>query len=311
MPDLVALLGPTAVGKTQVSIRLAEMLSGEIVSADSRLLYRGMDIGTAKPTAEERARVPHHLIDVTDPERPWSLATYRQAALKAIGDIHRRGWLPLIVGGTGMYLTAILEGWSPPPRAETADLRRQLFEFAEQHGSQALHTRLAKLDPTEAEKIDHRNVRRVVRALEIYHVAGVPPSQLKVKRAPPYRILRVGLTLPRTELYARIDARIEDMLMGGLVDEVRALLARGVPPKLPAMTAIGYRQIIDHLKGEISLEEAVKQIRRQTRQFVRRQANWFKNNDPQIHWFDARPGVEQAIAELIQRWLLGVGDRPE
>jgi tRNA dimethylallyltransferase len=308
-PDLVALLGPTAVGKTQVSMRLAELISGEIVSADSRLLYRGMDIGTAKPTSEERARVPHHLIDVTDPERPWSLATFRQAALKAIRDIHQRGRLPLIVGGTGMYLTAILEGWSLPPKAEDADIRRQLFEFANQHGSQALHSRLANVDPAAAEKIDHRNVRRVVRAMEMYQVTGVPPSQLKKKRTPPFQILQVGLTLPRPELYARIDARIDDMLEAGLVDEVRALLARGVSPELPAMTAIGYRQIIDYLKGEISLEEAVKQIRRQTRQLVRRQANWFKDKDPQIHWFQARPGVEQEIADRIRHWLKGAEDR--
>ena len=308
MLPLIAIVGPTAVGKTEISIHLAEQLNGEIVSADSRLLYRGMDIGTAKPSLEDRARVPHHLIDVTEPENPWSLGLFRRAAHVAVESIHLRGRLPFLVGGTGQYVSAILEGWSPPPKSDDPDVRSKLEDFASAHGSQALHERLAEVDPDTASRIDHRNVRRVVRALEIYHVTGFPPSQQRVAQPPPFRVLRVGLSLPRSELYARIDARIDAMLETGLVKEVEGLLARGLSPDLPAMTAIGYHQIADYLQGVIGLDEAVHRIRRATRQFVRRQSNWFKANDPQIHWFEARQGVEERIEGLIRTWIGENGD---
>lgn len=308
LPPLVAIIGPTAVGKTEISIHLAEQLNGEIVSADSRLLYRGMDIGTAKPSPEDRARVPHHLIDVTEPENPWSLGLFRRAAHEAIEAIHLRGRLPFLVGGTGQYVLAILEGWSPPPKSDDPDVRSELEDFASAHGSQALHERLADIDPDTASRIDHRNVRRVVRALEIYHVTGFPPSQQRIVQPPPFRVLRVGLSLLRSELYARIDARIDAMLETGLVKEVEGLLARGLPPDLPAMTAIGYRQIAGYLQGVISLDEAVRQMRRATRQFVRRQSNWFKADDPHIHWFEARQGVEESIEGLVRTWLGENGD---
>ena len=303
LPPLVAIIGPTAVGKTEISIHLAEQLNGEIVSADSRLLYRGMDIGTAKPSPEDRARVPHHLIDVTEPENPWSLGLFRRAAHEVIEAIHIRGRLPFLVGGTGQYVLAILEGWSPPPKSDDPDVRSELEDFASAYGSPALHERLADVDPDTASRIDHRNVRRVVRALEIYHVTGLPPSQQRIVQPPPFRVLRVGLSLPRSELYARIDARIDAMLETGLVKEVEGLLARGLPPDLPAMTAIGYHQIADYLQGVISLDEAVRRMRRATRQFVRRQSNWFKADDPHIHWFEARQGVEVSIEELVRAWI--------
>lgn len=308
LPPLVAIIGPTAVGKTEISIHLAERLNGEIVSADSRLLYRGMDIGTAKPSPEDRARVPHHLIDVTEPENPWSLGLFRRAAHEAIEAIHLRGRLPFLVGGTGQYVSAILEGWSPPPKSDDPDVRSELEDFATAHGSQALHERLADVDPDTASRIDHRNVRRVVRALEIYHVTGFPPSQQRKVQPPPFRILRVGLSLPRAELYARIDARIDAMLETGLVKEVEWLLARGLPPDLPAMTAIGYHQIADYLQRVISLDEAVRRMRRATRQFVRGQSNWFKADDPHIHWFEASQGVEVSIEELVRVWIGANGD---
>ncbi len=290
-------------GKTETAIRLAERLDGEIVSADSRLLYRGMDIGTAKPTSQQRARVPHHLIDVADPEKPWSLALYQQAGLQALRDIRARGRLPFLVGGTGQYVRAVVEGWSPPPRPPDDRLRRDLEAFAAEHGPEALHRRLAEVDPARAAEIDPRNVRRVVRALEIYALTGVPPSRLRRRQPPPLDPLWVGLTLPRPELYARIDERIERMLKARWLEEVRRLLARGLTPDSPAMSAIGYRQLARHLQGEISLEEAVREIRRATRQFVRRQANWFKADDPRIHWFEARPAVEDQIEALLRRWL--------
>lgn len=302
---LVAIIGPTAVGKTGISIRLAERLGGEIVSADSRLLYRGMDIGTDKPSREDRSRVPHHLIDVTDPDQPWSLAIYRREAINAIDAIHQRGRLPMLVGGTGQYVTALLEGWIPPPKSGDPSLRQRLENYAKKHGSAALHKQLEEIDPTSAAKIDHRNVRRIVRALEIYHITGFPPSQQRSNQPPPYQDLRVGLTLPRPELYARIDTRIDAMLDAGLIAEVEELLERGYAPDLPAMSAIGYRQITDHLRGSISLDEVKSQIRKATRQFVRRQSNWFKQDDPRIHWFDVRDDVIDRVESLIRTWLKG------
>jgi tRNA dimethylallyltransferase len=278
-------------------------LGGEIVSADSRLLYRGLNIGTDKPSKETRSRIPHHLIDVTDPDQPWSLAIYRQEAIDVIDAIHQRGRLPLLVGGTGQYVTALLEGWIPPPKSGDPSLRPRLKNYADQHGSEALHKQLEEVDPTSAAKIDHRNVRRVVRALEIYHITGFPPSQQRSNQPPPYRVLRVGLTLPRPLLYARIDARIDEMLDAGLIVEVEELLERGYALDLPAMTTIGYRQIIDHLGGSISLDEAIRQMRKATRQFVRRQSNWFKQDDSRIHWFDVRDDVIDRVESLIRAWL--------
>ncbi len=300
---LVVILGPTAVGKTEISIRLAERLQGEIVSADSRLVYRGMDIGTDKPDLEARARVTHHLIDVTYPDEPWSLSAHQKAAQMAIQEIAGRDKLPFLVGGTGQYVTAILEGWEPPPRSEDDSLREELFQFAKDQGAKALHARLRATDPETAERIDYRNIRRVVRALEICQLTGSPASDIRRKHAPGYHDLRIGLDLPRSKLYARIDARIDAMLEEGLVEEVRSLLESGYSADLPAMSAIGYRQIVSHLQGEIGLEIAVRQMRRQTRQFVRRQANWFKLGDERIHWFEAKEGIEREIEALIRKWL--------
>lgn len=303
MQGLVAIVGPTAVGKTQVSIEVAAALGAEIVSADSRLLYRGMDIGTAKPTAAQRKQVPHHLIDVAEPEEAWNLVRFKRAASQAIAKIQANGRLPLLVGGTGQYVTAILEGWAPPPAAGDESLRRVLESFAELHGPDALHERLKQIDPTSASEIDAANVRRVARALEVFELTGSAASELRDAEPPDYRILRIGLNLPRDELYRRIDQRIDRMLLAGLVEEVQRLLDRGISPDHPPMSAIGYKQIVAHLRGEISMAVAVQQMRRRSRQFVRRQANWFKANDPRIEWFEARQGVAQRLIERIRAWL--------
>lgn len=304
---VVAIVGPTAVGKSERALVLAERLDGEIVSADSRLLYRGMDIGTAKPSREQRARVPHHLIDVAEPEESWSLARFRSAALDAIRTIQERGRLPFLVGGTGQYITAFLEGWMPPPRAGDERMRQTLERFAADHGPMALYARLEAVDPETAAAIDPRNVRRVVRALEVFEATGVPMSRAKRREPPPFDVLRIGLTLPRRELYGRIDARIEQMLQAGLVQEVRSLLRRGLSPKAPALSAIGYRQIVEFIEGQVDLDEAVRRIRRATRQLVRHQANWFKPGDPRIHWFESRTGVEDSIEILVRHWLAAQG----
>ncbi|MGD8813041.1 MAG: tRNA (adenosine(37)-N6)-dimethylallyltransferase MiaA [Anaerolineales bacterium] len=300
---VVVLLGPTAVGKSDTAILLADSLHAEIVSADSRLLYRGMDIGTAKPTSDDRRRVPHHLIDIADPNDTWSLVRYRSAAKAALQEIHSRGHLPMLVGGTGQYLMAILEGWEPPPKPPDEEFRLAMEALAEAEGPEVLHQRLEGIDPQTAARIDFRNVRRVIRALEIHHITGLPPSNVRRKKPSGLLDFRVGLQLPRPELYARVDTRIDAMIEAGFVDEVRSLLATGVSPQAPAMSAIGYRQIVRFLQGEISEQDAIRDMRRATRQLVRKQANWFKADDPRIHWFLATPGVEASILELIRNWL--------
>jgi tRNA dimethylallyltransferase len=289
-PSLIVLLGPTAVGKTDLAIQLADRLDGEIVSADSRLLYKGMDIGTAKPTPEQRARVPHHLIDVTDPDQPWSLTLYQRAAHEAINGIHARSRLPILVGGTGQYIRAIVNDWRIPKIKPDAPLRHVLENWADEIGSDGLHARLATLDPKAATKIDYRNIRRTIRALEVIFRSGRLFSDQRLYGKSAYNTVQIGISMPRPELYARIDSRIEAMLAAGFVGEVNTLLSRGYAPDLPTFSAIGYREIIDHLLGETTLEQAVTIIKRRTRQFVRRQANWFKEDDPQIHWIQA--GIE-------------------
>jgi tRNA dimethylallyltransferase len=300
---LVTIIGPTAVGKTEAAIQLAERLNAEIISADSRLFYRGMDIGTAKPTPAEMARAPHHLIDVADPNDVWSLARFQQEAQRVIAEVHARGRLPLLVGGTGQYVRAVIEGWTPPPAAPDTRLRDALAAWAEQVTPDGLHARLARLDPESAASIDPRNVRRTIRALEVILSTGRRFSEQRQRADSPYRLLILGLIRPRDELYARIDARIAAMFAAGFVDEVRALLSRGYTPKLPTLSAIGYQQVCAYLQGEMSMDDVVMLMKRQTRQFVRRQANWFKADDPQIHWFTASENAVDSMAQAIQDWL--------
>lgn len=301
---LVVLLGPTAVGKTELSLQLAERLGMEIISADSRLLYRGMDIGTAKPTPEELARVRHHLVDVADPDETWSLARYQQAAHAAIVSINLSGKTPLLVGGTGQYLRAILQGWTPPKLKPNPELREALEAWAAADGAEALHAHLALLDPPAAANIDYRNLRRTVRALEVILSTGAAFSEQRSIEESPYTVLQIGLMRPRPELYARIDARIQAMLEAGWLDEIRGLLAAGYDAELPSLSAIGYRELIQHLRGELSLEEAVMLIKRHTRAFVRRQANWFKPDDRQINWVEVGEGdVVGEVGSAIRGFL--------
>ncbi len=298
-PRVVLLVGPTAAGKTALALELGRRLPLEIVSADSRYLYRGMDIGTAKPTPAERALNPHHLIDVTTPDRPWSLAEYQSAALAAIGDILTRGRLPLLVGGTGQYIRALVEGWQPPPGDPSGQLRAKLEAQLAETGPEPLVQRLREIDPVSAAVVDLRNPRRVLRALEVALLTGESFVGQRRKSPPPYDFVWLGLTAPRPELYARIDARIDAMLAAGLVAEVQALAAQGYGWDLPAMSALGYRQIGAYLRGECSLDEAVARLRRDTRTFVRRQANWFKAGDPAIRWIEAGPDAARKILESL------------
>jgi tRNA dimethylallyltransferase len=302
LPPLVVILGPTAAGKTEIAIQLAERLEGEIVSADSRLFYRGLDLGTAKPSPAERARVPHHLIDVAEPQEAWSLVLFQQEARRVMAEIHARGRLPFLVGGTGQYIRAVTEGWQAPAAQPDPRLRAALEAWAEQIGPLELHARLASLDGRAGEQIEARNLRRTVRALEVIFSTGRPFSAQRRMGEAPYKLLTLGLTRPRPELYARIDARIEAMFAAGWVDEVRGLLAQGYAPSLPSLSAIGYPQVIDYLQGKTTFAEMVMLIKRLTRQFVRRQANWFKESDPQIHWFTAGQGTRQAMERAIRAW---------
>ncbi len=302
---LVVIIGPTAVGKTEISIPLAERLEGEIVSADSRLFYRGMDTGTAKPTPEERARVPHHLIDVADPHETWSLSLFQRATSEAISGIHARGRTPFLVGGTGQYVHAVTRGWTPPAAAPDMTLRAELESRAKSEGYQQLYEELQQLDPAAAERIDPRNVRRTIRALEVIRLTGRKFSEQRGQAEGPYRLLTIGLTRPRPELYARADARIESMFAAGLLEEVQGLLNSGVSPDLPAMTSIGYRECVKVLQGGLTVEEAKIQIRRATRVFIRRQANWFKLDDLSIHWFEAFPTPINMIEVLLRKFLTG------
>ena len=308
---VVVLVGPTAVGKTALSLQVAEALQAEIISADSRLFYRGMDIGTAKPTPAERGDIPHYLIDVADPDQTWSLALFQREAKAIIADIQARGKLPLVVGGTGQYVRAITEGWQVPAQQPDTRMRAALESWAAEIGGEELHRRLALLDPQAAHAIDWRNQRRTVRALEVIFNSGRPFSAQRTKGSLPYQYKLIGLKRDRTDLYARVDARIEGMLVDGFEMEVRALLDKGYSAEAPALSAIGYREMIEYVQGKISLEEAVLLIKRRTRVFVRRQANWFKESDARIRWFDAARVTGEAIIDFImsgEGWLAAEGD---
>ncbi|HET6846222.1 MAG TPA: tRNA (adenosine(37)-N6)-dimethylallyltransferase MiaA [Anaerolineales bacterium] len=301
-PLVVMLVGPTAVGKTDVSLQLARALDAEIVSVDSRLFYRGMDVGTAKPTPDERKQIPHHLIDLVEPDETLSLADFRMHAQRAIEGIISRGRLPLLVGGTGQYIQAVRSGWNPPAVSANERLRNELQRLAVARGTAWLHERLAAMDPESAHKIDSRNLRRTIRAMEVTMLTGRRFSEQRGTGETMYRILSIGLRRSRSELYARIDARIDSMLQRGMLEETRRLLARGLAPSLPAFSAIGYSQCIQVLHGEMDLREARMLMQRRTREFVRRQSTWFKESDPGIQWFDAaRPDLIEAVSTLINQ----------
>lgn len=300
---LLVLVGPTAVGKTDTAVRLAKVLDGEVVSADSRYFYRGMDIGTAKPSLAERGDVPHHLIDVSDPDHRWSLTIFQEAAKKVIAEIHARAKLPILVGGTGQFVRAVVEDWEPPSMAPDERMRTILEEWGREIGPAELHRRLGLIDPEAASRIDANNLRRTVRAFEVIFKTGIKFSQQQKKNGSPYKVLQVGLTRPREEVYARVDARIEKMIQDGFVEEVKRLIEAGYDPGLPAMSAIGYREIAMYVKGEMSLDDAIVQMKRLTRQFVRKQSNWFRDTDPNIHWFNANDLNLDDVVKLVNTAL--------
>ena len=306
-PRLVCIVGPTAIGKTRLAVSLAQQFSGEIINADSRQVYRGMDIGTAKPTATDRALVPHHLVDFIDasqdPSESFGLAVFLDLARRAMDEIGDRGHLPIVSGGTGQYVWGLLEGKGVPPVPADPAFRRALEEEVAAGGGQALHRRLQEVDPARAAKLDPRNVRRVIRALEIHQATGDRPSEFLTDNTV-FDSLVVGLTMDRKALYRRIDDRVDRMMDDGLLAEVETLAAAGHTPGQGPLGSPGYRELGLYLSGQLSLDEAVERTKTQTHRLVRRQYNWFKLNDPRIHWLDASgSGVDQEATELVAAFL--------
>ncbi|MCA9884110.1 MAG: tRNA (adenosine(37)-N6)-dimethylallyltransferase MiaA [Anaerolineae bacterium] len=299
---LVVILGATATGKTQLGIAIAQELNGEIIGADSRQVYRFMNIGTAKPTAEERESVVHHLVDYLDPVDHLSLAQYQEAAYAAIGDIQSRRKLPLLVGGTGQYITAVVEGWSIPQVEPNLALREELEAVAATEGNQALHARLQVLDPEYAEKIHPNNVRRVIRALEVCLTTGDTMTNLQRKQPPPYVTLTIGLQMEREKLYARADQRLDMMIKSGLVEEVRGLIDMGYARDLPAMSAVGYVEVLRHLYDDEPLDEVITVAKNNTHDFIRKQEIWFRGHDHGILWHNVDYADSDTIVQEVKTW---------
>jgi tRNA dimethylallyltransferase len=299
--DVVLLVGPTAVGKTAVSLAMATAMPARIVSLDSRQVYRGMDIGTAKPSAEERRRVRHYLVDIADPDQTLTLPVVIGAALAAVDETLAASHVPVLVGGTGQYVRALTEGWQVPDVEADPDYRRELERSAAADGGAALAARLAEVDPESAASIDPRNVRRVIRALEVHRATGRPFSAQRGRNPPPYSFLWVGLDRPRPDLYGRIDLRVADMMARGLEHEVLGLLAAGYSFDLPAMSGLGYGEWRDYVAGSIDREEVARRIRKGTRRLARAQGAWFPSADARIRWFDlAEVPVDRVVAWAIE-----------
>jgi tRNA dimethylallyltransferase len=284
---------------------LAQELGGEIIGADSRQVYRHMDIGTAKPTAEQRAAVPHHLIDTVNPDEPYSLALFLRHARAAIADIHSHDRLPILVGGTGQYVWGLLEGWQVPEVPPAPELRAELEARAESDGGEALYAELQAADPQAAERIDPQNVRRVIRALEVYAVTGETSSDKPRRIAPNWDTMLVGLRLDRADLYSRVDRRVDLMLEMGWIDEVKALLEQGYAPELSSMSGLGYRELCQHIQVGTTLEEATDAAKRRTRRFARQQHAWFRETDERIAWHNADEAGVEAAANQVREWARG------
>ena len=303
LPPLIIILGPTGVGKTELAIHLAGRLNGEIIGADSRQIYRYLDIGTAKPTPEQRARVPHHLIDFVEPDYNLGLAEYQDLAYQTIYNLHSRGKLPFLVGGSGQYITAVEEGWSIPRVPPDRELRAELESFVESHSAQALHDQLRQVDPVSAERIHPNNTRRVIRALEVQRITGQAISDLQRKSPPPYRIITLGLRLDRAQLYPRVDQRIDDMIAAGFVDEVRRVLAMGLARHLPSLSGLGYLEIARHLLDDLPLDQAIERAKFSTHEFIRRQDVWFRGHDNGILWHNVDQLDREDLVRFVIEWL--------
>lgn len=305
---LLAIVGSTASGKSALAVALARALGGEIVSCDSMQIYRRMNIGTAKPTAAEMAEIPHHLIDVAEPDTPFSCAEYVTLAAKAVDAITARGKLPILCGGTGLYLDSLLRGSGFEETETDPALRQSLFDYAAEHGNHALHERLAAVDPESAAAIHENNVKRVVRALEIFESTGITKTEFDRRSREvesPYEATVIGLRYTDRELlYSRIDRRVDEMLADGLLDETKALLAEGVFKRnTTAAQAIGYKELLGHLRGEQSLTDATEELKRATRRYAKRQITWFGAKD-YVRWIDVTEnGTVKPFDAILQTAL--------
>ncbi len=299
MRRLVAVVGPTAAGKSALALDLAQRFGGEVVNADSRQVYRGMDIGTAKPSPETRALLPHHLYDIADPADPYSLALYRRDASAALEDVWARGELAWLVGGTGQYVWALLEAWQVPDVAPQPDLRAELAAVAEREGPETLHSRLRSVDPEAADRIDARNVRRVIRALEVHEVTGKPITAWQTKGTPDFDFRILGVQCEEKELIWRINRRTEAMFAGGLVEETQTLLDAGVPPGASALSSIGYAEALRELKGDITRDKAIELTKRSTKRLARRQRQWFRPQDTRIAWATESDEAAEALGPFL------------
>lgn len=283
---LVVIVGPTAVGKTKMSVELAKALNGEIISGDSMQIYRGMDIGTAKITHEEMQGIPHYLIDIKDPTEPFSVAEFQERSRKLINEINKRGKVPIIVGGTGLYIRSVTHHYEFSSAGYDENYRAELEAYAKEHGADKLHERLKNIDPESGKRIHPNNIRRVIRALEIHHVTGNTMTEnLNAQETEHvYDDCIIGLTMERELLYERINKRVDEMIRLGLVDEAKRLYDRGVQ-NCQSVQAIGYKEIYSYLKGEVTLETAIELLKRNSRRYAKRQFTWFKNQ-MDVKWFD-------------------------
>lgn len=294
------MVGPTAVGKTAISIQLAKKYHGEIISADSSQVYKWMNIGTAKVTKEEMELIPHHLIDEIDPKHGFSVQEFQERATTNIQEIYKRGHLPIIAGGTGLYIESVTHGYSMPHVPTNDDLRMRLFELAEKEGNEVLHCQLREVDPLTAKRLHPNDRNRIIRALEVYFTLGTSISSVVNKKGSLYNALWIGLTMPREELYQRINLRVDQMIEKGLIQEVVSLQEKGYHRDLTSMQAIGYKEIMSYLEGEISLEHAVNLIKQGSRRYAKRQLTWFRRI-PEINWFDVtREGVLSEIQRMVE-----------
>ena len=299
IPPIVVLTGPTGVGKTALAVELVERFGGEIVSADSRQVYRYLDVGTAKPNSDELRRASHHLIDYVDPADPYSVTRYREDADRVLDDLATRGQTAWVVGGSWHYIQALIDRIEPPQVAPRPELRAELEREAAEQGPEAVHARLAALDPAGAAMIDRRNVRRVIRAVEVSLALGRPFSEVGRARGTPRPALRMVLTMPRQEIYARVDARVDAMIADGWVDEVRGLLLRGYDESMPSLSSHGYREMMAVARGTMTLEQAAQQTKWAIHAYVRRQSSWLRSQ-PGYHWIEAGPDAVVRAADRVE-----------
>lgn len=301
---VVIICGPTGIGKTSAAVKAAEKFNGEIISADSMQIYRQMEIGTAKPTRKEQDRIPHHMIDIVDPDEPFDAARYLEMGRKIIFELHHQKCISFVAGGTGLYIKALIHGLF---RAESPDVktRQQLKEEAATHGSTALHNRLYQIDPEAAQRIHPNDTFRIIRALEMYAATGRTLTEYHRAhefRDSPFRVLKIGLSMERQALYDRIDRRVNAMMAAGFEDEVKGLLEKGYSDDLKSMQSLGYRHMADYLSGRLSKEEAVRTMKRDTRRYAKRQLTWFRA-DPEIIWTEPPdvPSLYPKIAAFLEK----------